>query len=549
MTLANDRSLVVRLSGPLNLSWDDGSAVTVRTQKARAILAILAASPNHMRSRAWLQSTLWGGASESQGRASLRQALSLIRAGLAPDADNVLSVTGDTIALREMALRVLRNPAEGAFLEGVEISENGFEDWLRAERTARVKLEEVLAPGGENNVRPRIAVLPFHKLPLAEDKSLLGDAMAEELLRILSRLDLVDVISHLSSRSIDANRPTATDLREKLGCNYVVTGGYRQIGGSLRLEAEFHDTLSNTHLSTFACELNEAGFLAGDSQGMIDLAGNILRETLVSSVRLGALRPLPDLATHRLLMSAIGLMFKMGDADFGRAGRHLTEVIDRAPRHAFPLAWMAQWHLLRVFQGLSDDPAKSRKLAVDAVNRALDLDPFCAFSLAIDGDVQTILEADFGKARARFDLALEMDPNNATAHQFKAVLQSFLGEGDDAVRLTERARMLSPRDPRQGFFNSLGAAAYLVKGDYDTAVEMAENALKNSPSHVSAHRARVVGLALSDRGDKARIAARELMAQEPKLTIKRYLTNHPAADMPSVQTWARALESAGVPAV
>lgn len=54
----------------------------------------------------------------------------------------------------------------------------------------------------------------------------------------------------------------------------------------------------------------------------------------------------------------------------------------------------------------------------------------------MDGNVRTVLYSEFDTARDRFDRALELDPSNAAAHQYKSILQTFPGDADDAVRLT-----------------------------------------------------------------------------------------------------------------
>ncbi len=547
MPQAACRTLEIRLCGPLDLRWDDGEPAGPRGAKQRALLALLASAPNLARSRTWLQATLWGRAGQSHGRASLRQALSEVRGAFGDEADRVLDVTTDQIAFHDGGVRVFRDPADGVFLEGIDIDENGFEDWLRQARSAAAPLCSDVSGSQPQSLRPRIAVLPFARFAQGDGPDALGDALAQELLRILSRVELIDVISHLSSRALRPLTSTMANVRAGLGCDYLVTGTYRMGDGRITLEMDFHDVATEVLSWSSEAQIAQAAFLAGDPGLLANLAGDIVNAALVSSVRQGAIRPMPDLATHKLLMSAIGLMFNMGDADFGRAGRQLAEVAKRAPRHALPFAWAAQWHLLRVFQGQSPDAAKDRQKAEDAVARALDLDPLCAYSLAMDGNVLTVLYGEFDAARDRFDRALELDPSNAAAHQYKSILHSFLGEAEAAVNLTARTRILSPRDPRMGFFDGLGAAAYLAAGAYDTAVEMSENAIRVSPRHISAHRARVVGLQLAGRAPEARDAAAHLLRQEPGLTIHRYLANHPAADLASGQLWAGALQAAGVP--
>src|SRR5262245_17672122 len=128
----------VRVVGPVQIINSTGEDCTPRGRKACALLVMLALSPDHKRSRVWLQDQLWGTRGKEQGAASLRQSLSEIRRALGHDrcclrADNfVLSLDP---ARFEIDLGETPERQQGAELvEGLDIGEEGFEDWLRVQR-------------------------------------------------------------------------------------------------------------------------------------------------------------------------------------------------------------------------------------------------------------------------------------------------------------------------------------------------------------------------------------------------------------------------------
>ena len=129
-----------------------------------------------------------------------------------------------------------------------------------------------------------------------------------------------------------------------------------------------------------------------------------------------------------------------------------------------------------------------------------------------------------------------------------SVLETFRGNGDAAVKLTERGYSLSPFDPREPFFQTLSAGSYVAGGQYGKAVEMAEASIRRNPRHLSAHRCRVLGLQLGNREIEARSAARTLMEIDPDLTVAGYLSSHPTGQSKLGQRLAEALKEAGVPA-
>ncbi len=131
----------------------DGEDLQFATRKSEALLAYLAMPPGQMHSREKLAVLLWGDSGEEQARQSLRQTLFTLRKALNVRAEIVLSGESDRIGLDRAAVRVdverfleltargtpetLAQAGElyrGEFLEGLSVSEVGFEDWVSIER-------------------------------------------------------------------------------------------------------------------------------------------------------------------------------------------------------------------------------------------------------------------------------------------------------------------------------------------------------------------------------------------------------------------------------
>ena len=540
--------LNIQIYGPLIIRWNDGRNLRLAGAKQRAMIALLATAPGNARTRSWLLSQLWSDSDDQQGRANLRQALFQLRRALADRFDTVLRTEGDVIALKDGSFELLGDPESGDFLEGIDIGEEGFEDWLREMRSGHplpIAARDAIAP--PTRLRPKLAVLPFLEYPVAGPAGALGDAVAQELIRILSRSQLIDIVSHLSSRSINLRDLDVSTISERLDIDYLVTGRCALSGDSLVLDVDFQDVTTGSLMLSDRFTLKLEHFLAGHSEPLFDPARNIVRSILAESVNLGVTRPLPSVECHALLMSAIALMHHMSDGNFDRALRHLNEVVDRAPRHSIPRAWRAQWHILRVYQGWSDDPEGDRRRARDEVSVALDLNPECAFSLAMDGNVKTTLVGEFDAAELSFDASLALNPSSPLACQFKSLLRGYAGFGSEAVALAERARSLSPCDPRGPFFDALAAASYLADAQYEKAIEFADRSLRANPRHISAHRAKVIGLTRLGRMQEAGLAVKELLSRDPNASVAAYLANHPAARTPVGRDWAQALSEAGVP--
>ena len=145
--------LTIAALGGLTIQLDGADArLDLPTRKSKAILAYLALSPGMLRSREHLAGTFWDRSAEEQARASLRQTLSSVRRTV-PGADGLINSDSESVWLdtREVEVDALQfeqlaaeRSAEsleqgvglyrGELLSGFSLREEGFEQWLSAER-------------------------------------------------------------------------------------------------------------------------------------------------------------------------------------------------------------------------------------------------------------------------------------------------------------------------------------------------------------------------------------------------------------------------------
>ncbi len=543
-------TLKIRLFGPFDIGWEDGTPLALKGAKTQALVALLATASEGKRTRAWLQDMLWGRVGPEHGRASLRQALKTLRTVFGDRFDAQFEVTNDAIRLKRDRAQIVGTAEDGEFLEGIDVREDRFEEWLRTQRqapeAAPAVLSERLTPL-RSRIRPSVAVIPFAVVSPDERHAAMGDAAAQEITRALSRSQMLHVISHLSCRMLNPRSVRLQDLRSALDVDYFIWGSLRFDTLSLRLDVDFIEAGSGQVRWTRRFDAALEGFFRGDDALAWDISREIGDTILRASVELAATRPMPDLETHTLLMAGVSMMHHQSLASFSRAREHIEEVLRRAPGHSVVHAWLAKWYILSCHQGWSVDRARDTETAAAHSRQALDLNPDCSFSLVIDGFVKTNLMKRLEEAGARYDQALSVDPNNALAWLLKGTLHAFVDEGAEAVACTARARALSPLDPYGYFFDSLSATACAANGDYAQALELSERSLRANRRHSSTLRVKTAALQMLGRGDEARQTAEELLRIEPGFTIQGYLAKHPAAEYRTGQEWASALAGAGIP--
>lgn len=394
---------------------------------------------------------------------------------------------------------------------------------------------------------PALAVIPFSARDSSDAHHVLGEVIAEELIRDFSQTTEFNVISRLSTTAFRDRGSTLEQIVSMLRAEYVLSGAYSSVGTKLSVEVELVDAASGQIAWSGRYRGNVDGLLSGRREMIDEIATEVALAVMSREVRRARSQRLSNLQSYTLLIAATALMHRLSPGDFNHARVLLEALIERAPRQALPQALLANWHVLRVQQGWSQDIPEEARIAQRWTRQAIEIDPHCSLALAVDGFVHTNLLKQLDVARDCYDRALESNPNDALAWLLRGTLHAFMNEGQQAVRCTRRALALSPLDPHRYFYDSLSATAYLAAHQFDRALAAARRSLRTNRTHASTLRAMAVASWNLGDIDGARRAAAELLRIEPNLTVTAWLERSPSAAFPIGQEWAETFRAIGLP--
>jgi adenylate cyclase len=398
-----------------------------------------------------------------------------------------------------------------------------------------------------DELAPSIAVIPLASRNIAHDHGVLGEVLAEEIIRGLSHSSSLNLVSRLSTTAFRGRDVPMGEVGVHLNADYVLAGAYGNGDKRLKLDVSLSETKSGRILWAESLEDDAFAILSGEQELIGRLITAVNAAVTTRELQRTRSQPLPTLKAYTLLMSAVSLMYRLSLPDFEEARRLLQELVDRGIRHPIPLAWLANWHVLRVQQGWSQDARQDTYLALEATKRALDIDPDCSLALAINGFANVNLLKKFDVAYESYESALAINPSNSLAWLLKGTLHAFRSEGQQAVDHTERALKLSPLDPHRWFYDSLATTACLANQQYERGFELAQRSLRANRKHTSSWRVMTIAQWQLGRFDDARKSVQELMKLQPTLTVSGWLRSSPAADYPIGRAAAEVLRQAGVP--
>ncbi|MVT55492.1 tetratricopeptide repeat protein [Bradyrhizobium yuanmingense] len=396
-------------------------------------------------------------------------------------------------------------------------------------------------------MEPTIAVIPFDARKDAEEHLDVGNLIADSVIWCLSRSANLKVISRLSTNIFRGRVSDVAEVSAHLGATYILSGSYVVDADRILVTAELSAARTNQVVWTDRLSGNIGDLLQPESELAHRIAAAVHLSVFDAEVEHILTQPLPTLESYSLLLGSIRLMHRSSREEFLQTRTVLEELINRHGRIAAPRAWLANWYILRMTRGWSEDRKREAAEALSATRAALDRDPSDALALATEGFVYCHMLKDLDAARKRCEQAVDANPSHALGWLYRGTVDAFKGDGEAAVDATRRALKLSPLDPQRYYFESLGATALLSAHRYDEAEELARSSLILNRMHPSTWRVLAIALVSQGRVAEARAALGKMRELEPHLTVDRYIGRLPNAHLETGRHWARCLEVAGLP--
>jgi adenylate cyclase len=379
----------------------------------------------------------------------------------------------------------------------------------------------------------------LHNLTGDPGHHFVAEGLVEDLIEALSRVPTLFVISRLSTLAFRNQDRHPHDIGNILGVRYVLSGSVRIIGDHLRWTIELTDTQLGAAL--WFSKLDERVFDLFEVQ---DHSSEMIVRQVAPHVHAAEMNRIrvkrPDsLEAYDLFLRAQENMHNSSRTVFETSEALFDAAIAKDPYYASALAWRAYWHVLRVGQGWSPDPAHDTIDADRFARLAVECDSMEPMAFAVHRHVASYLHKDFDLAFRRFETALRINANAAPAWLWSAAARAWTGNGSRAIEEVNKAMALSPYAPLMFAYNSVAAMAYLADGQYERAIEYARQSLRENRTYTGAYRQLVMALVLAGREDEAETSARQLLELEPDLTVEGFRRRYPGSGSPPCQPLVR----------
>ncbi|MGH1359323.1 MAG: hypothetical protein ACRBC3_11205 [Burkholderiaceae bacterium] len=471
--------------GGFSLTGPHGNSLAPRNKKECALLAMLALSSRQRRSRSWLQSRLWGDSSPRRSAANLRQALLNIR-HLPDPAGSIIESSRTEIWLNpdrvelehQSALRESGLPLAGEVLEGMDIAEEPFEEWLSNirqwyQRPRRAASSQNSLSEHRFDSTPATPTFLF-QMPVADSTPQTLDA-ANHLLdhlidgaRTFSGALLEDRRNISMAEDIDLRRPTPLDCEITLRLRRE---GGLHMGYLMVTRIADRRVLWNTRVEFSARRgAKHSERFARTTQLFIDFLIN-------KEQRLAGIESAGDNAGLAVGVALTGL-FTPGRFDMATVRRYLDTAIGTQPS-GLQFALRAMTSLYQFGDRKADSDVES---AISADLRAAQqLDPSNAVIHALSGQVAGFYRLSPGVALDHTATAIALAPNNPICQVMRATSLLYAGEQSKAYSLALQARQAGRTTFVQPVVESICCMAAALSGQFQQSIVHGELAIEGAP--------------------------------------------------------------------
>jgi tetratricopeptide (TPR) repeat protein len=195
----------------------------------------------------------------------------------------------------------------------------------------------------------------------------------------------------------------------------------------------------------------------------------------------------------------------------------LEKAIAVDPGYGQALSLLAACHTFAAHMGWAEMPTSivvAERAALAAI-RADSEDAWAHYALAS----VYLFNKRFDDSIAEFELALRLNPNFSPARGLYGLALSYRGRWEEGDRAAREALRFSPRDPFAAIYCGVAAYCQYVGRNYEEAVRLSRESLRQRRDFVSAHRVLTAAAAIAGQGDVAKSALQDLRAVQPNISL------------------------------
>ena len=339
---------------------------------------------------------------------------------------------------------------------------------LQVQKTDELAVPKRLLPRAAPVLAPCVAVVPFRNLSAEPDNEIFVDGITEDVITQLSKIRALKVIARASVMPFKQREQPLREMAEQLGATALLDGSVRRIGEQVRIVARLVDAQTEQQLWAETYDRRLTDIFAIQTDVALQIAAALEAELTVDEQSRIRQEPTHSIVAYQLYLKGRHWLLRFTPSGFQRAIEFFTRAIAEDPGYALAHVGVAMAYG-ELVEGGAIMPELGQARALQAAERALELDPQLSEAHMTRAHLKSMWEFDWVGAEAGFRRAIALNPSNADAHDLFGRLCSAQQRYNDALALQRRARELDPLAHRLDVATTLLRAGRYGEAEADAA--------------------------------------------------------------------------------
>jgi TolB-like protein/Tfp pilus assembly protein PilF len=324
-----------------------------------------------------------------------------------------------------------------------------------------------------------VAVLPFVNMSEDSGNEYFADGLSEELLNMLVKIPELRVAARTSSFSFKDKELTISEIARELNVSHVLEGSVRKSGNRVRITAQLIKADDGFHLwsETYDRTLDDI-FLVQDQ-----IASEVTRALEVTLLGKSQADLEINPEAYSLRLKGLYFLQQRGKENTLKSAEALKQAIELEPDYAQAWELLSMTYYQQVRQNVMIRK-EGYAMAMEAIDRALDLDPNQGVTWGAYGFLKKNLDWDWESAKSALTKAHQLDPNSNIIRIWRASLTQTLGRLDEAIEIYQEALAVDPLN--LSIYSSLGIL-YRKTHRLDESIAILEKQIELRPGYHWAH--------------------------------------------------------------
>ncbi len=321
-----------------------------------------------------------------------------------------------------------------------------------------------------------IAVLPFENLGMRDTEEYISDGITQDIIKNLSKIaSLNKVIGWFSVRKFKKTKETLKQVADELAVAAVLSGSLEQHANKIHIIAELTEVNTNKRLWGDDFEYDSRDILSIQSKVVQEIV-NALKAKVTPQEKNGISKQYTEnVDAYKYYLKGRNFWNLRGPENFDSAEANFKAAIKLDPAYALAYAGLADCYTYNQ-SGMSQ--LEAIPIAREFADKALALDSNLSEGYTSLGFIQYNFDYEWDKSRKTLERAIELEPNNPTAHLYYGIVLQYTGHTDEGLKEVEKAADLNPLGWAENWV--LGRNCYFA-GLNDKAISQFKKAIKIAP--------------------------------------------------------------------